>query len=1364
VSKVYDGTATVANLGTANYSIAGFIGGEGATITNTTGSYDNGANVAANPAGSAVTSTALVAGDYSANVGTTLSNYTLITGPVVGNIGEITPKALTSVSLTGSVSKVYDGTATVANLGTANYSIAGFIGGEGATITNTTGSYDNGANVAANPAGSAVTSTALVAGDYSANVGTTLSNYTLITGPVVGNIGEITPKALTSVSLTGSVSKVYDGTATVANLGTANYSIAGFIGGEGATITNTTGSYDNGANVAANPAGSAVTSTALVAGDYSANVGTTLSNYTLITGPVVGNIGEITPKALTSVSLTGSVSKVYDGTATVANLGTANYSIAGFIGGEGATITNTTGSYDNGANVAANPAGSAVTSTALVAGDYSANVGTTLSNYTLITGPVVGNIGEITPKALTSVSLTGSVSKVYDGTATVANLGTANYSIAGFIGGEGATITNTTGSYDNGANVAANPAGSAVTSTALVAGDYSANVGTTLSNYTLITGPVVGNIGEITPKALTSVSLTGSVSKVYDGTATVANLGTANYSIAGFIGGEGATITNTTGSYDNGANVAANPAGSAVTSTALVAGDYSANVGTTLSNYTLITGPVVGNIGEITPKALTSVSLTGSVSKVYDGTATVANLGTANYSIAGFIGGEGATITNTTGSYDNGANVAANPAGSAVTSTALVAGDYSANVGTTLSNYTLITGPVVGNIGEITPKALTSVSLTGSVSKVYDGTATVANLGTANYSIAGFIGGEGATITNTTGSYDNGANVAANPAGSAVTSTALVAGDYSANVGTTLSNYTLITGPVVGNIGEITPKALTSVSLTGSVSKVYDGTATVANLGTANYSIAGFIGGEGATITNTTGSYDNGANVAANPAGSAVTSTALVAGDYSANVGTTLSNYTLITGPVVGNIGEITPKALTSVSLTGSVSKVYDGTATVANLGTANYSIAGFIGGEGATITNTTGSYDNGANVAANPAGSAVTSTALVAGDYSANVGTTLSNYTLITGPVVGNIGEITPKALTSVSLTGSVSKVYDGTATVANLGTANYSIAGFIGGEGATITNTTGSYDNGANVAANPAGSAVTSTALVAGDYSANVGTTLSNYTLITGPVVGNIGEITPKALTSVSLTGSVSKVYDGTATVANLGTANYSIAGFIGGEGATITNTTGSYDNGANVAANPAGSAVTSTALVAGDYSANVGTTLSNYTLITGPVVGNIGEITPKALTVTADDKSKSAGTPNPPFTASYSGFVVGEGLADLGGSLLFSTPATVASPVGSYLVTPSGLTSSNYAIGFIDGLLFVTDPATVSNPAAAGAIASIFATDDRLIRTSVEPGGGLVDALNPQPPPTEKQVSAFISVVDCGINVPGSVCNSR
>jgi hypothetical protein len=75
-----------------------------------------------------------------------------------------------------------------------------------------------------------------------------------------------------------------------------------------------------------------------------------------------------------------------------------------------------------------------------------------------------------------------------------------------------------------------------------------------------------------------------------------------------------------------------------------------------------------------------------------------------------------------------------------------------------------------------------------------------------------------------------------------------------------------------------------------------------------------------------------------------------------------------------------------------------------------------------------------------------------------------------------------------------------------------------------------------------------------------------------------------------------------------------------------------------------------------------------------------------------------------------------------------------------------------------------LFVADPATVSNPAATGAITSIFAIDDRFIRTSVEPGGGLVDALNPQPPPTEKQASTFISVVDCGINVPGSVCNSR
>src|SRR5258708_3074804 len=95
-------------------------------------------------------------------------------------------------------------------------------------------------------------------------------------------------------------------------------------------------------------------------------------------------------------------------------------------------------------------------------------------------------------------------------------------------------------------------------------------------------------------------------------------------------------------------------------------------------------------------------------------------------------------------------------------------------------------------------------------------------------------------------------------------------------------------------------------------------------------------------------------------------------------------------------------------------------------------------------------------------------------------------------------------------------------------------------------------------------------------------------------------------------------------------------------------------------------------------------------NYNSAAGdaPVV-----ITQAPLTVTADDKTKLLGAPLPEFTAHYSGFLPGEGTASLGGVLQFTTSATAASPVGSYQVTPDGLTSTNYAITFVPGTLIIT-----------------------------------------------------------------------
>src|SRR5207248_3056684 len=82
----------------------------------------------------------------------------------------------------------------------------------------------------------------------------------------------------------------------------------------------------------------------------------------------------------------------------------------------------------------------------------------------------------------------------------------------------------------------------------------------------------------------------------------------------------------------------------------------------------------------------------------------------------------------------------------------------------------------------------------------------------------------------------------------------------------------------------------------------------------------------------------------------------------------------------------------------------------------------------------------------------------------------------------------------------------------------------------------------------------------------------------------------------------------------------------------------------------------------------------------------------------TVAVDHFTEIYGAPNPGFAVRYSGFVLGQGPADLGGTLSFTTSAGTTSDVGAYSVTPGGLTSTNYAISFLDGTLDIT-PAPLS-----------------------------------------------------------------
>ena len=86
----------------------------------------------------------------------------------------------------------------------------------------------------------------------------------------------------------------------------------------------------------------------------------------------------------------------------------------------------------------------------------------------------------------------------------------------------------------------------------------------------------------------------------------------------------------------------------------------------------------------------------------------------------------------------------------------------------------------------------------------------------------------------------------------------------------------------------------------------------------------------------------------------------------------------------------------------------------------------------------------------------------------------------------------------------------------------------------------------------------------------------------------------------------------------------------------------------------------------------------------------------VLPHALTITAQDRSKIYGAADPTFTASYSGFVDGDTDTALTGTLLFTRQAGAGA--GTYAITPSGLSSTNYAIKFVNGTLTIA-PASLT-----------------------------------------------------------------
>ncbi|GGI50883.1 hypothetical protein GCM10011425_20950 [Mucilaginibacter galii] len=83
----------------------------------------------------------------------------------------------------------------------------------------------------------------------------------------------------------------------------------------------------------------------------------------------------------------------------------------------------------------------------------------------------------------------------------------------------------------------------------------------------------------------------------------------------------------------------------------------------------------------------------------------------------------------------------------------------------------------------------------------------------------------------------------------------------------------------------------------------------------------------------------------------------------------------------------------------------------------------------------------------------------------------------------------------------------------------------------------------------------------------------------------------------------------------------------------------------------------------------------------------------VTPAPLTITAGNKIKAYGAANPALTLTYSGFKNNETAAVLTTQATLSTPVDVNTAPGTYAISVSGATASNYSISFIDGVFTVS-----------------------------------------------------------------------
>ncbi len=1160
--------------------------------------------------------------------GTKAGNYIL--NQPVGLIANISARELTITGIIAA-NKVYDSNTTASLTGIA--ALIGVISPDAVNLGGTPVATFASAN-AGNGIHVSVTG-------YSIS-GAGISNYTLI--QPAGLIANITPRLLTVGGTFTVAGKIYDGS-TSSFILTNNLTLVSKVVGDIVDLSAVAVFDDKvvGTGKTVRLTGSSLS-------------GSDASNYTLTLSGSPVAIADITPKVLTIGGSFTISNKVYDGI-TLATILFDNLSLVTKVGSDVVSLNPVVTFSDK--SVGSGKTVSLIGSTL---------AGTDAINYTLSLAGAPTAIADITVRLLSIGGSFTTANRVYDGTKS-ATIVTNNLTLISKIGGDIVSLFPVAVFIDKniGTGKTVNLTGSSLT-------------GVDANNYSLSLTGSPSATADISAKSLTIGGTFSANNKVYDGT-TAATIATNNLIILTKEGGDLVTLSAVAvfSDINIGTGKTVSLTGSSLT-------------GADALNYSLSLAGAPVTTADITKFELTIAGVTAE-NKVYDGT-TSANLNSGSAMLVGILGND---VVNLVSSGASGVFIDKNVG---LAKTVTISGFTL--TGTDAGKYALIQPSATG---DITPKGLTVTGVT-AINKVYDRT-TTAILNSDNASLLGVIGSDIVTLL-TGGANGTFADRNVGTAKAVTTSGFAIEG---INAG----NYTL-TQPL--SAADITPAILTISGVTGN-NRIYNGT-TDATLNTGSASLVGILGGDLVSVISTgaSGTFsDKNAGISKTVTTSGFTIGGANAGNYSltqptttadilksdlsisgvtanskvydgtieaainngsatlagvigtdvvtlvtteakgtfsdknagtgktvsssgfSTIGTDADNYSL-TQPIAS--ADITPATLILAGVT-VITKVYDGT------------VAASLTMEGATLEGIIGS-DIVSLVSSGAVGTFADRNAgkdkLVSTSGFTTGGADGANYTIIQ-PLA--TGEITAADLTLSGITAN-NKVYDGT-TAASLNTGNAILFGIFGSDDVNLvaTGVTGSFaDKNAGTGKLVSTSGFTLT-----------GTNAGNYTL-TQPVLS--ADITVKDLTVIA--NNLSKFHRTTLTFTG---TEYTAPGLVTGDvlsGVTISSP------GAPASAD------------VGTYVISVGGGINdNYNI---KYTNGILTVRKSIITASAGYKTKVYGSQNPDLSITYTGFINNEDPSVLDELPVATTSAVVTSDAGTYAISLSGGTDSDYDIILVNGTL--------------------------------------------------------------------------